>query len=1130
MAFVVVLSMVIPQMPQLVSQTYADALYGTGFYNGSCYYQDDDFGLQSLSSSNWLGIGNEINIIPIFAENKDGANVCEYIQLSDVKIGYSEEILDMYDISDYDLDVLDDYDGYLEEYIPTQEEIDYGWRQATVDASKFFGDGQTVPYRYFRFLRTGSYKFTYTKNGVDYYFSVFVEQEPWGFYYDNEVDSTSIPADDIYYQDVEDAAEVYLVNNSSENIHPGYLKYKDGNVEISASGEPAIDEMKFDNFGDCYYLAAGVFEWNEDIGRNELTGDCSEAVDFDMETGRISLNEKADEYDDIRVIMYYYEETNYSEWDSDLGDYRPVKGYRQRETSVSFIKGVAYDESVGIDYQDWNGSVSYKNVDEDEYSLIDAYERFTGDAGEKFDFLLCEKPNVPENFNWGTATEQEIDSYGNRGGSVPIVRVRSSQGNYEYHFGAKTYGIDDFDDDDENTWHFTYEFNPGDELKIFWSEYDSFDYDNNEEFQIEVDSPSRVFGGKIEIAPLPSADKMMSNEKYGIKYNYSGEFADKITVKFIPEEGAEINEIWIGNKSLRNRNLVENDSGIFEEDELFTPAEDGSYTYCFKADDVLDKWYDGENWEYATNPDGSYRFSRVQVSANFDFGSEPEYMVPGFVFSCYPESENAFVESINSVTYKINDDDWITMDNVDEMLFDNFKSLEKGDTISLRFDFREGYTISETDFKISLDNSGGRWDIPFKDKAAVIAALTGNNGYTFTYDPEKDSAENGADVVFEPTDTVMTLQFHVQKEYANKKMLNIFIQSKVDEVNGKPVYGDVEVTPDDGEVIVDGIFFAGRILAMFNGNAYGGWDEGAVGTVNNNASANPVSITYNSTLPNKNGQQVTITPAQYLQFEVGVNVDGENADNILNINDGDIDELYYDANNDGIFEPSELVQPSVGGGEPLKGFYVIYVGNAVEAYNIYIRRSDSEDDEPETPPVENPTKEPQTEAPTMENPTKEQPTTGKSGGSDNGNNAGSNNSGNNDTGNKTGSNNSGNNDTAIKAAETTAVPAKTATSKTATSKTSQSVKLAKAKIAKASRVSKGKKVRITIKRVNGAKSYEIQYSTSKKFDKKTTKKAKSTKLTKTISKLKTNKTYYIRVRAVAGKAAGPWSKVKVVKR
>ena len=88
-----------------------------------------------------------------------------------------------------------------------------------------------------------------------------------------------------------------------------------------------------------------------------------------------------------------------------------------------------------------------------------------------------------------------------------------------------------------------------------------------------------------------------------------------------------------------------------------------------------------------------------------------------------------------------------------------------------------------------------------------------------------------------------------------------------------------------------------------------------------------------------------------------------------------------------------------------------------------------------------------------------------------------------------------------------------------------------------SKISAGKKqFTATWKTVSGVTGYEIQYSTSKKFTKKTTKtvKIKSAKTKKTtIKKLSKGKKYYVRVRAykIVNKKPvyGAWSSVKSVK-
>ncbi len=80
---------------------------------------------------------------------------------------------------------------------------------------------------------------------------------------------------------------------------------------------------------------------------------------------------------------------------------------------------------------------------------------------------------------------------------------------------------------------------------------------------------------------------------------------------------------------------------------------------------------------------------------------------------------------------------------------------------------------------------------------------------------------------------------------------------------------------------------------------------------------------------------------------------------------------------------------------------------------------------------------------------------------------------------------------------------------------------------------KAKKLKVTYKKSAGAAKYEIKYSTSKKFSKKTTKTVTTSKLKKTISGLKKGKTYYVKVRSfkkVSGKTYySNYSKIKKVK-
>ena len=98
----------------------------------------------------------------------------------------------------------------------------------------------------------------------------------------------------------------------------------------------------------------------------------------------------------------------------------------------------------------------------------------------------------------------------------------------------------------------------------------------------------------------------------------------------------------------------------------------------------------------------------------------------------------------------------------------------------------------------------------------------------------------------------------------------------------------------------------------------------------------------------------------------------------------------------------------------------------------------------------------------------------------------------------------------------------------------------KAKKPSINKLSKGRKsFKITWKKVSGVSGYQVQYSTSKKFTKKTTKTITckgNKKFTKTIKKLKGKKKYYVRVRTyktvkVNGKTVklySSWSSAKTV--
>lgn len=91
----------------------------------------------------------------------------------------------------------------------------------------------------------------------------------------------------------------------------------------------------------------------------------------------------------------------------------------------------------------------------------------------------------------------------------------------------------------------------------------------------------------------------------------------------------------------------------------------------------------------------------------------------------------------------------------------------------------------------------------------------------------------------------------------------------------------------------------------------------------------------------------------------------------------------------------------------------------------------------------------------------------------------------------------------------------------------------KGKITKITRAKNNKSVKLSLKKLSGAKGYEVKYSTGTKFSKKTTKTIYTAKTTFNIKNLKKNKKYYVKVRAYVkngtSKKYGAWSAVKRIK-
>lgn len=105
---------------------------------------------------------------------------------------------------------------------------------------------------------------------------------------------------------------------------------------------------------------------------------------------------------------------------------------------------------------------------------------------------------------------------------------------------------------------------------------------------------------------------------------------------------------------------------------------------------------------------------------------------------------------------------------------------------------------------------------------------------------------------------------------------------------------------------------------------------------------------------------------------------------------------------------------------------------------------------------------------------------------------------------------------------------------TPATKAPQKVKVGKTKVTTAVKKKKSSKIKISLKRIKGAKKYQIQISTTRKFKKKIVRRiVKKAKVTISNKKLKNKRKLYVRARAIKivdkKKYYGSWSKVKKVK-
>lgn len=834
------------------------------------------------------------------------------VKSDDITITYCKEVLE-----DDEL-IQETYDkasfGALEE---GQMEIETSSETLTYDSEKYnFPEGTQLLFTDYQFNKSGTYKFTYKDGEKEYSCYLQLTHRAWDFYETDAI--TDNPLRDYYYQDISQNPTFYL-KRDDDSFQLGKLTYDENDdVIVDQEGKPVLD--------DNGAFAVGVLEWNDD-GEEEWKADCSDCIAYeiiDEDTVKITLTKDPSEVagsdiEDYMIRVYFY-----------TIDGNPVTDENGKEsydywydtTDIRIHNGEDMSNSVWVGYDDGNGKVEWKPQDsaDAERQVLQPWCEVKGDKDGTYDMYLTEKPNYPDDFDWNGATEEECNEYGWRAGAEPVVRINHDNGTTDlYKVGDTEFPIDDCGDTDPTTWHFTYKYEPLDGVRIFWSDYDAFGYNETEQFQIEMNSDDSQ--GSITITPEPDQGNSFVHESYGKKYNYSIDQIGKVSVTVTPNEGCEINQIQIGDKWYVNETY----KGENDERTPFSTKEDGSYTHTFTKEELAE--YDSDGQPATEN--GKQRYLQLPVNAVFND-------IPfdkGFNWNVNTESKKLANDGIKSVSYKVGDADWTTLSEKQLKNLYFVKPLENKEQITVKVEMNEGYALDpshswagyyaddqQVDYKID-----GSEDV-MQD---IVKGLMSLGGYTFTFDPVEHSKDKDGN----PTitgDAILALQTSVIKTYEQNCTIHMFVQSEAGkDENGDIIYGLLD--NESGKYIED---TQGNpdLEFTFNDNHYGGQD---VETQTNNGS-NPIKVQWISTIPGKNkGNLVDVTPSSYLEFPAGGYTTG-NDKNVIRISDRLIDEVYIDKNMDGTFAAEELVKPNEN------NVYEISLG-AAEKYNILIRKHASDD-------------------------------------------------------------------------------------------------------------------------------------------------------------------------------------------
>lgn len=914
LAYVLTFVMVAGLMPATVVKAEENA-YEPGLYFAG--WDWDTKTMNGLDGSWYAEVPDKTGFVLVYAAQGETDTTYQSVEMSQVKVTYCADFDDENPSSSTFVEL---EEGQMTECQLSEE--DYSdWATKEINGGAYIQD-VTLPVAWYNFNKTGTYKFTYTVDGKEYFCYLYSCHRAWDFYEGDAI--TDTPLREYFYQDITEDTGFYLMQ-SDEEVSLGKLTYneEDGSVAIDEAGNPVLDKSG--------PLIAARFQWNEELRQDEVVGDYSDCIAFDSETGKISIqNNPSDNVSDYVVRVYFYVKEIHEE------EGQLVTNYRQENTDIYVNHGEDLRNSIWLGYDDGNGTVSWKLQDsaEESSSVLTPYQNHEGQVNGVYDVYLTEKPEYPENFDWGNATEEENKKYGWRAGAEPVIYIRNGDKTDTYRVDAteEAYKIDDRADADNTTWHFTYTYKAGDGIEVFWSDYDAFSYNATEQFQIEMESLGSEPAGTISISPTPAGDQRFADESYGEKCNFPISEIGKVSVTFTPNDGNTLEEVRIGDTTYVNESMQGQDDDRI----AFIPADDGSWTHTFTEDELKSYRVErGENGEEVKEPDmdenGNQRYVSIYVGANFS-GQQGGTDGPGNNYNVSFGTMNGNEDKIRA-EYKF--------DGSDAWVEDIGHNLEEGETFTMRFIVDEDYEINELSVIYVVkeaDNTATDEDdrrVPYKTEDPmdeITQALLSEAGYTFTFKPEEDSVNTSGETGLKAEEAWMRIQFKLNKSFAEQVVLNFLYQEAVmDEYwdyvkteHGAYQYGIYEGEPGKYKDAIDG-----WEAENFYFNDEHGFCTPAEDRIQNDAKESYKLV---STYGEAAGTVIESVPDFVTKKTMGGYKTEGTKNNVLRFDDENIEALYIDTNFDGQFTDEELVPTTQ------KGQYEITLAPA-EQYNILAKRT-----------------------------------------------------------------------------------------------------------------------------------------------------------------------------------------------